>query len=62
MDDSPRLRPRPTLPLLGLILGGAAGFAFWYAWGCQQGCPGQSNPLMTIGLGSALGLVLGASA
>lgn len=61
MSTVPRLRPRPIWPLLGLGLGALAGFAYWYGWGCTTGCPGQSNPAMTIGLGAAAGLVLGVS-
>lgn len=40
MDDEsppPRLRPRPWLPIAGAILGGAAGFAFYYFYGCDSG-------------------------
>jgi hypothetical protein len=33
----PRLRPRPWLPIAGAILGGAAGFAFYYFYGCDSG-------------------------
>jgi hypothetical protein len=45
--------------LLGIILGGLAGFLYYYFVGCASGgCPITSNPYLTIGYGILLGLVL----
>jgi hypothetical protein len=55
------LRPSRRWPIVGALLGGAAGLAYWYFLGCEAGCPGQENPLLTVGLGTSLGLVLGVS-
>jgi hypothetical protein len=33
----PRLRPSPWLPIAGAIVGGLAGFAFYYFYGCDSG-------------------------
>jgi hypothetical protein len=32
-----RLRPRPLVPILGTVLGGAAGFAYYLFIGCKSG-------------------------
>lgn len=38
-DDEPpvRLRPSRLIPVLGTIAGGAAGFAFYWFYGCDSG-------------------------
>jgi hypothetical protein len=36
-DRPPRLRPGPLRPVLGALLGGAAGFAFYWFYGCDSG-------------------------
>jgi len=47
-------------PALGVVLGGLAGFAYYYYIGCATGtCPLQSNPYVMTGYGVLLGLVLG---
>lgn len=47
-------------PALGIFLGGAAGFAYYYFIGCTTGtCPIQSNPYLMTGYGSLFGLILG---
>jgi hypothetical protein len=33
----PRLRPRPYLPIAGAVLGAAAGFAYYWYFGCDSG-------------------------
>lgn len=33
----PSLRPSPWRPILGAVLGGAAGFAYYWFWGCDSG-------------------------
>lgn len=32
-----RLRPHPLVPILGAVLGGAAGFAYYLFIGCKSG-------------------------
>lgn len=45
--------------VLGLVLGGGAGFAYYFFIGCQTGtCPIQSNPFFSTLYGAALGLFL----
>lgn len=45
--------------LLGLILGGAAGFAYYKLVGCSTGsCPLTSNPWITTLYGAAMGLLV----
>jgi hypothetical protein len=38
-DDAapPRLRPRPLVPVIGTLVGAAAGFAFYWFLGCDSG-------------------------
>jgi len=31
------LRPRPLLPIIGAVVGGAAGFAYYFFIGCKSG-------------------------
>jgi len=35
--EVPRLRRRALLPVIGTILGAAAGFAFYWFYGCNSG-------------------------
>ena len=45
--------------LLGVIVGGGLGFAYYYFIGCYSGtCPIQSNPYVATLYGSALGFVI----
>lgn len=47
-------------PVLGVFLGGIAGFSYYYFIGCAAGtCPLQSNPYIMTGYGILLGLVFG---
>lgn len=34
---APRLRPRRIVPVIGTIVGAAAGFAFYVFFGCDSG-------------------------
>jgi hypothetical protein len=44
--------------LLGLALGAAGGYLYYYFIGCQSGsCPITSNPWSSIFYGSVIGLV-----
>lgn len=42
---------------IGIVLGGAAGYAFYYFYGCKNGCPIQSNALLTTLYGAFTGAV-----
>jgi len=47
------------LKIIGIIIGGIAGFAYYHFVGCASGtCPITSNPYMTIGYGALLGYLL----
>ncbi len=26
------------IPAMGVVLGAAAGYVYWYYWGCEEGC------------------------
>jgi len=44
---------------LGAVLGGAAGFAYWYFVGCNSGqCPITSSPYVSTAWGGVMGLLL----
>jgi hypothetical protein len=46
-------------PFLGLVIGGVAGFLYYYFVGCTSGhCPITSNPYMSIIWGGLLGLFI----
>jgi hypothetical protein len=36
-EQSPRLRPGRWRPVVGALVGGAAGFAFYWFYGCDSG-------------------------
>ena len=40
-----------------ILIGAAAGFAYYYYIGCKNGCPIQSNPYISTLYGAALGLI-----
>jgi hypothetical protein len=35
--EPPRLRPHPLIPALGALVGGVAGFAYYWFIGCDSG-------------------------
>jgi hypothetical protein len=37
LDNPTRLRPRRLLPVVGTLFGAAAGFAFYWFYGCDSG-------------------------
>ncbi len=44
--------------LLGLLVGAAGGYAYYYFIGCNSGtCPITSNPLSSVMYGSLIGIV-----
>ena len=46
-------------PFLGIVIGGLAGFLYYYFVGCSSGtCAITSNPYMSILYGGLLGLFL----
>lgn len=49
-------------PVLGIIIGGAGGFLFFYFVGCKSGsCAITSNPFSSIITGSIFGLLITSS-
>ena len=55
-------RKRIIKIFLGVSLGGALGFAYFYFIGCQSGtCPITSNPLISTAYGSLVGALLSSS-
>jgi hypothetical protein len=40
------------------LAGGVLGYAYYYFWGCKNGCPLQSNWLTMSAYGAMAGLVL----
>ncbi len=43
---------------LGLIAGAILGYAYYYFWGCNEGCPLRSTWYVTTLYGAAMGLVV----
>jgi hypothetical protein len=47
------------LKIIGIFIGGIAGFAYYHFVGCASGtCPITSNPYITICYGSLLGYLI----
>ncbi|OQY78272.1 MAG: hypothetical protein B6D45_02320 [Ignavibacteriales bacterium UTCHB3] len=45
------------LTSVGIVAGGIAGYAYYYFIGCKNGCPIQSNALLTTLYGAFTGAV-----
>jgi hypothetical protein len=71
MENNCEVKPRPAnikeffksryfwKPFLGIVVGGLAGFLYYYFVGCSSGnCAITSNPYMSIIWGGLLGLFL----
>jgi integral membrane sensor domain MASE1 len=43
---------------LGIVLGAAAGWAYWYWWGCTEGCAITSSPVNSSLYGGLMGALL----
>lgn len=46
---------RYTLILIGALLGASAGYAYWYFWGCTEGCAITSSPWRSAVYGMLMG-------
>lgn len=46
------------LTLLGMTLGALAGWAYWYWWGCTNGCTITSSPVNSSLYGGLMGGLL----
>lgn len=46
---------------LGIIIGGLAGYLYYYFIGCDGTCPISSNPWRSIVYGSVMGTLLGSA-
>lgn len=45
--------------LLGIVIGGALGYAYYYFIGCPTGaCPITRNPFTSVAYGGIIGLIL----
>jgi hypothetical protein len=47
------LRGKTFVP--GLLIGALAGYAYYYFWGCSEGCTISSSPLNSIIYGATMG-------
>jgi hypothetical protein len=43
---------------LGIVLGALAGWAYWYWWGCTEGCAITGSPLNSSLYGGLMGALL----
>lgn len=46
---------------IGIVLGGLAGYLYYYFIGCDGTCPISSNPYRSILYGSVMGTLLGSA-
>ncbi|HBT18622.1 MAG TPA: hypothetical protein DEA52_01045 [Clostridiaceae bacterium] len=46
---------------LGIVIGGLAGYLYYYFIGCDGTCPISSNPWRSIVYGSVMGTLLGSA-
>ncbi len=46
------------LTLLGIALGALVGWAYWYWWGCTNGCTITSSPVNSSLYGGLMGALL----
>ena len=46
---------------IGIVIGGLAGYLYYYFIGCDGTCPISSNPWRSIVYGSVMGTLLGSA-
>lgn len=56
-----RRRKRIMKIALGIVIGGLAGYLYYYFIGCDGTCPISSNPYRSILYGSVMGTLLGSA-
>lgn len=56
-----RRRRRIMKIALGIVIGGLAGYLYYYFIGCDGTCPISSNPYRSILYGSVVGTLLGST-
>lgn len=56
-----RRRKRIMKISLGIVIGGLAGYLYYYFIGCDGTCPISSNPWRSILYGSVVGTLLGST-
>lgn len=56
-----RRRKRIMKIALGIVIGGLAGYLYYYFIGCDGTCPISSNPIRSILYGSVVGTLLGST-
>jgi uncharacterized membrane protein YuzA (DUF378 family) len=53
------LLKKHILKIIGLLIGGVAGFLYYHFVGCASGtCPITSNPYLTVGYGALMGYLI----
>ena len=53
------LLKKHILKIIGLLIGGVAGFLYYHFVGCASGtCPITSNPYLTVAYGAFLGYLV----
>ncbi|MFN9710726.1 MAG: hypothetical protein ACK55K_04895 [Bacteroidota bacterium] len=50
-----RLLHKSIFYLPGILLGGIAGYLYYYFWGCTEGCTISSSPINSIIYGATMG-------
>lgn len=43
---------------IGIVLGALAGWAYWYQWGCTEGCTITGSPINSTLYGGLMGALL----
>ncbi len=61
VDKSKQRRVRALKILIGIILGGTAGYLYYYFFGCDGTCAITSSPIRSILYGSVMGTLLGSA-
>ena len=61
MTPQDRRKKRAMKIALGIVLGGLAGYLYYYFIGCDGTCPISSNPIRSILYGSGVGTILGSA-
>ncbi len=61
LDKSKKRRQRAVKVIIGIILGGTAGYLYYYFYGCDGTCLITSSPIRSILYGSVMGTLLGSA-
>ena len=61
VDKTKKRRQRALKIILGIVLGGTAGYLYYHFYGCDGTCLITSNPIRSILYGSVMGTLLGSA-